>query len=93
MKLATSSFAFDVIETDDGMLILALPPQGENFVPQVVQLCDNGLRFTLEDGSAMDIAEIPLPLIRKFSVLDELIVAEMDGNGIHRTQALPFIST
>lgn len=92
MKLPASAFAFDIIETADGLLILALPPQAESFAPQAAQLCDNGLRLALEDGTAMDVAEIPLPLIRKLSALDELIVAEMDDGGIHRTQALPLVS-
>jgi hypothetical protein len=93
VKLPASAFAFDVVETDDGLLILALPPQAEGFAPQAAQLCDNGLRLALEDGTAMDVAEIPLPLIRKLSALDELIVAEMDNTGIHRTQALPLVTT
>lgn len=88
MKLDKSAFAFDIIEAADGTLILALPPQAETFAPQTALLCDNGLRLLDSDSQAFDVAEIPLPLIRKLSALSELLVAEMDTDGLHRTSAV-----
>lgn len=92
MKLEKSAFAFDLIETEDGTLVLALPPQAESFAPQTALLCDNGLRLLDADSQAFDVAEMPLELIRKLSSLDELLVAEMDNDGLHRTTSVSVVS-